>query len=102
MQPGFVRADFVSEWDGTTQVVTKCDVNFNTGEIKNIEQSDKQVQGCLTAEYVVFGDREEDVCKNCHGWLLKTVSVPDDVGNGMHEEQECHNPDCECEEYVNE
>lgn len=99
METGFVKARFVSEWDRDTLVETGCEVNFATGAIQNIEESTGEVpQGSLTAEYVVYDDERHNVCMVCHEWLLKTAVVPDDVGKGTHEEEECQNPDCETNE----
>ncbi len=69
-------------------------LNLNTYEVcADITNNGFDDVGCLLSEvFESLDDTIYPICPQCHN-ALKVVMVPDDVGNGLHEELEC--PLCE-------
>ena len=85
---------FTSVWDDM-EIITEATLNTSTGEVDALI-SEEQPEGCLEREY--FTDDEGDihkVCTDCHQYVMKAVINPDNVGNGLHEDEECSNPNCD-------
>lgn len=92
-----LKGSFISVWEeGTVQ--TEGTLNLDTGEVtcKSVNTPDL---GCLQREYFEDKDGNEyEVCKECHEYILKTIMLPDPVGIGIAEYEECSNPDCDSHE----
>ena len=89
-----LKGKFTSEWENGN-VTTDCTLDTETGEL-NADSVDVSDLGCLFRE--TFTDslnNEYHVCNCCHTFIMKTAIVDDNVGNGIHEESTCSNPDCD-------
>ena len=76
----------MAKWNPNTGAITDFseipDVDINGGNITNV--------------YIVLpSDDEVNVCRQCNEHTIVTKMVPDNMGNGLHGEEFCTNPDCE-------
>ena len=89
--------EFTSEWsDG--EIITTDLLSFDpkSGEVVANCSKDTSDHGGVIAEYITLTDGTKHlVCLHCHEYILKTVVVEDNTGNGVHEELECMNPMCD-------
>jgi hypothetical protein len=89
-----VKCNFTSVWGDGSEIVTPCVYNPKTGEV-DAEKVDENPDGGLTREFITLPNGEEkEVCKFCHGFVLKTV-VGDHADLSFGESEECSDPDCE-------
>jgi len=88
-----IAGHFTSVWEDGTIFQTPATMNLDTYEVKAKIASDGPDRGCLLSEeFESLDGTIYPICPQCHN-ALKVVMVPDDVGNGLHEELEC--PLCE-------
>lgn len=88
---------FTSVWDDGSIVTTPViSYEEKSGYVNPEVSNDIVPEGMLEDEYVTFPDgTTQQVCPECHSYLMKVVMVDDEVGSGLHEELECMNPNCE-------
>jgi len=89
-----IKGSFVSVWEkGTVQTEGTLDTETGAVTAKSVDTGDL---GSLEREYFEDKDGNEyEVCTECHSYILKSEMNPDKVGNGLHEDKVCSNPDCE-------
>jgi len=91
-----ITGEFTSVWDDGTEVTTPATLNLKTGEL-DITSSKKSPKGSLEREYFTseIDGEEYEVCTGCHQYIMKGVVNPDDTGCGLHDDEECSDPDCD-------
>jgi hypothetical protein len=90
-----IEGHFTSVWEDGTILQTTATLNLDTYtyEVKVKIASDGPDRGCLLSEeFESLDGTIYPICPQCHN-AMKVVMVPDNVGNGLHEELEC--PLCE-------
>lgn len=89
-----IAVTFTSVWEDGSEITTPATLDMETGKVEP-EASNSNPDGNLIKEYVTIGDNELNVCSTCHEYLTKEVMIPDQVGNGLHEETACRNQTCD-------
>lgn len=85
---------FTSLWDNCS-ITTPSTLDTDTGKLNTEAVEDiPNDLGSLIKETFTCDEDSYEVCPVCHEYILKTVINPDQVGNGLSEEQVCSNPDC--------
>jgi hypothetical protein len=89
-----LTGSFTSLWDNSS-ITTQSTLDTDTGKLNTETVNDiPNDLGSLIKETFICGDDSYEVCPVCHEYILKTVINPDQVGNGLSEEQVCSNSDC--------
>ena len=88
---------FTSVWDDGSVVTTPLiSYEEKSGYVEPAVSNGVVPEGMIEDEYVTFADGStQQVCMECHSYLMKTVMVDDEVGNGIHEELVCMNEFCD-------
>ena len=90
-----IHGTFTSVWDNGSEISTQATLDLKTGELE-CTSSRVDPDGCLEREYFEDSDYNEyEVCKVCHSYIMKGVVNPDDTGCGLHDDEECSDPDCD-------
>lgn len=84
LQPlrGVLVATFVSVWDDSSEIRTRCLYDDYHKYIKSVETSEETPEGMLTREYIIVNNEELDVCMECHEGILETKMVPHPENEG--------------------
>ena len=83
-----IKGTFTSHW-AEGDVITNATLNLDTLAVES-DSADCEGMNHLESEMFTAEDGEEfEICPHCHQYALKSVMVPDDVGNGLHEDKEC-------------
>lgn len=89
-----IKGTFTSIWSEGS-VTSDCTLNTVTGELFP-EVVDTGDLGSLESEKFEGEDGSEyEVCECCHSYIKVGKMVPDQVGKGLHEEQQCADPNCD-------
>lgn len=82
-----------SVWDdGAATFDTNAELDTESGEVVSLETIDGDAiegLGCLTEETFRSGNKEWDVCMECHQFIIQVDMVDDSTGHGIHEEKRC-------------
>ena len=92
-----INGEFISIWDGGT-VHTSASLDTESGEVTTTPVEVADMGSLIREEFEASNGDEYKVCTTCHSYILKGKMVPDNVGNGLHEEQLCADPNCESHE----
>jgi hypothetical protein len=97
MEYNMIKGTFTSIWSEGS-VTTPCFLNLQTGGLFP-ESADGSDRGTLESEEFTASNGDTyKVCPVCHEYILKGKMIPDQTGKGMHEEDQCTNPNCESNE----
>ena len=89
-----IKGTFTSNWSEAS-ISTACTLDPNTGELTTVSAEVSDLGTLENEEFTADNGDTYKVCPVCHEYILKSKVVPDQVGNGLHEEDYCSNPNCE-------
>jgi hypothetical protein len=84
-----------SVWDNGT-IITDANLDETSGKLVSGDLVDvgNDFEHLINEYFEDSDGNTYDICPNCHEYILKTVMVDDNTGNGIHEEHVCSG-DCE-------